>query len=71
MQKLFLEHLIGALNFYDDLAIKTLGYSPKHVMLLHEVDATVMFIDALVKELRSRGWKIISAEDAYNDKMYL
>ncbi|MFN8370905.1 MAG: hypothetical protein U0T83_09820 [Bacteriovoracaceae bacterium] len=38
-------------------------------MLLHEVDATVMFVDALVKELRKRGWKIIAA-DAYQDKIY-
>lgn len=71
VEKLFLEHLIGAVNFYDNLAVKTMGYSPKHVILLHEVDATVMFVDALVKELRSQGWKIISAEDAYKDKMYL
>ena len=27
-------------------------------------------VDALVKELRKQGWKIISAEEAYQDKMY-
>lgn len=55
VEKLFLDHLIGAANFYDNLAVKTMGYSPKHVILLHEVDATVMFVEALVKELRSQG----------------
>ncbi len=30
-----------------------------------------MFIDSLVKELRNQGWKIISVEEAYKDKMYL
>jgi len=71
VEALFLKHLIGAVGFYDDLAVKTLGYSPKHVILLHEMDATVMFIDSLVKELRKNGWKIISAKDAYQDKLYL
>lgn len=71
VRKLFLEHMIGAVNFYDDLAIKQLGYSPKHVMLLHEMDATVLFIRPLVKELRKQGWTIINAKDAYKDKIYL
>lgn len=71
VEALFLRHLLGAADFYDNLAVKTLGYSPKHVMLLHEMDATVMFVDSLVKELRKRGWKIISAEEAYQDKIYL
>lgn len=70
VQKLFLEHVVGAAQFYDDLAVKTLGYSPKHVLLLHEMDATVMFLDSLVKELRKQGWTIISAEEAYKDKLY-
>ncbi len=70
VQALFLRHMIGAVDFYDNLAVKTLGYSPKHVLLLHEMDATVMFLDSLVKELHQRGWKIISAEEAYQDKIY-
>lgn len=71
VEKLFLNHVLGAVDFYDDLAVKKLGYSPKHVILLHEVDATVMFINALVKELRKKGWTIISAKEAYEDKLYL
>lgn len=71
VEALFVSHLVGAAEFYDALAVKTLGYSPKHVLLLHEMDATVMFLEPLVKELRKRGWKIISAEEAYGDKLYL
>jgi peptidoglycan/xylan/chitin deacetylase (PgdA/CDA1 family) len=71
VEKIFLDHLLGAVEFYDDLAVKNLGYSPKHVILLHEVDATVMFVDVLVTELRQRGWKIISAKEAFGDKLYL
>ncbi|MGE4234119.1 MAG: polysaccharide deacetylase family protein [Bacteriovoracia bacterium] len=71
VRQLFLNHMLGAVDFYDDLALKTIGRSPKHVMLLHEMDATVMFIDSLVEELRKRGWTIISPEQAYKDPLYL
>lgn len=71
VEKLFLNHVIGAANFYDDLAVRTIGRSPKHVILLHEMDATVMFIDSLVKELRKQGWSIISIAEAYKDPIYL
>lgn len=71
IEKLFLNHVLGAVDFYDELSVNRLGYSPKHVILLHETDATVMFVDALVKELRRKGWTIISAKEAYSDKLYL
>jgi peptidoglycan/xylan/chitin deacetylase (PgdA/CDA1 family) len=71
VEKLFLNHVLGAVDYYDDLAVKRIGYSPKHVILLHEVDATVMFIDSLVKELKKKGWSIIPATEAYEDKLYL
>ena len=70
VQKLFLSHVIGAVDFYDDLAVKTIGRSPKHVILLHEMDATVMFLDTLVSELRAQGWRIISADEAFTDPLY-
>lgn len=70
VKALFLSHVLGAVEFYDNLAIETIGYSPKHVLLLHEMDATVMFIDSLVIELRKRGWKIIAADEAFQDQLY-
>jgi peptidoglycan-N-acetylglucosamine deacetylase len=71
VEKIFLSHLLGAVEFYDDLAVKRLGRSPKHVLLLHEVDATVLYLDSLVNNLRANGWKIISIEEAYKDPIYL
>lgn len=70
IERIFLKHLLGAVEYYDQLAVTNIGYSPKHVILLHEVDATVMFIDSFVKELRKKGWKIISANEAFEDKLY-
>ncbi|MBK7960638.1 MAG: polysaccharide deacetylase family protein [Bdellovibrionales bacterium] len=71
VEKLFLKHILSAAEFYDKLAVKNLGYSPKHVLLLHEMDGTVLYVDSLVKELRKNGWKIISAKEAYEDPLYL
>lgn len=70
VKTLFLNHVLGAADFYDDLAQKTIGRSPKHVLLLHEMDATVMFIDSLIEELRKKGWQIIPATEAYQDSLY-
>lgn len=70
VETIFIKHLIEAAEFYDQLAVKTLGYSPKHVMLLHERDVTVELLEPLVRALKQKGWTLISAEDAYKDPMY-
>lgn len=70
VEKLFVDHLLEMVKFYDELAVKNLGYSPKHVILLHEMDVTVMFIDSFTQALRKKGWNIISASEAYTDKLY-
>lgn len=70
VKKLFMNHLTGAVDFYDELAVKTLGRSPKHVLLLHEMDATVLYLEDLVAELRKRGWTIIGADEAFADPLY-
>lgn len=70
VKNIWLNHLLGAVNYYDKTAIKALGRSPKHVILLHEMDATVMFIGDLVTALRKDGWKIINPIDAYSDPIY-
>ncbi|NVK21695.1 MAG: polysaccharide deacetylase family protein [Kangiellaceae bacterium] len=67
LQRLYVETLTQAIDFYDDIAQKTLGRSPKHVLLLHENDIAAYFIDDLVAHLRQQGWEIISPEEAYQD----
>lgn len=58
---------LDAANAYDAIAIKTIGRSPAHVMLLHETDIAALFIGDLVAALRNDGWKIITADEAYAD----
>jgi len=70
VKAVFLKHILDGVEFYDKVAADTLGRSPKHIILLHDKDATVLFIDDLVRELRKRGWNIISAAEAAKDPLY-
>ncbi|MFM9865468.1 MAG: polysaccharide deacetylase family protein [Micropepsaceae bacterium] len=67
LRNVYVEVLIEAIEFYDGIAIKTLGRSPRHVLLLHENDLAVLFIGDLTAALRKRGWTIVTPEAAYAD----
>ncbi|MGV3457408.1 polysaccharide deacetylase family protein [Sphingomonas sp.] len=69
LRDLYVESHVEAAEFYDALAVKTLGRSPAHVMLLHETDIAALFIGDLVKALKARGWTIITADEAYADPL--
>ncbi len=69
LRDLYVESHVQAANFYDKLAIKTLGKSPAHVMLLHETDMAAFFIADLVAALRADGWTIITADEAYAEPL--
>jgi len=66
-RKLYVEMLYESIEFYDAIAKKSLGRSPQHVMLLHENDAAALFVGDLIANLRTKGWKIISPQQAYQD----
>lgn len=64
---LYVESHVEAAEFYDELARRTLGRSPAHVLLLHETDLAALYIGDLVAALRAHGWTIISADEAFAD----
>ncbi|GAA6138127.1 polysaccharide deacetylase family protein [Arenicella sp. 4NH20-0111] len=63
----YIEMLLSAVQFYDQLAVDTLSRSPHHVLLLHENDLAALFIGDLIEALKAQGWKIISPDEAYTD----
>lgn len=67
LKEVYIEHIYNSVLFYDDVAVKHLGRSPKHVLLLHENDLAALFLGDLIKHLKKNGWKIISPRDAYLD----
>jgi peptidoglycan-N-acetylglucosamine deacetylase len=69
LRKLYIETHVGAANFADNLARRTLGRAPAHMLLLHETDLAALYLEDLVKALRADGWTIITADVAYADPM--
>lgn len=67
LRTIYIEHITASLKFYDQIALKYLGRSPHHVLLLHENDLAAMFIDDLAEELKQTGWKFVSPAAAYSD----
>ena len=67
LRDLYVETLVDTADFYDRIAVETLGRSPVHVLLLHETDIAAMFVDDLAAGLRKAGWEIVSIDEAYRD----
>ena len=65
--QLYVETLWETIEFYDNIAKRALGRSPKHVLLLHENDIAATYVGDLVRHIRAQGWKIISPVEAYTD----
>ncbi|WP_227272639.1 polysaccharide deacetylase family protein [Roseobacter weihaiensis] len=63
----YVEVLVETVEFYDALAVETLGRHPDHVLLLHENDLAALFVENLARVLREDGWDIIPAAEAYTD----
>ncbi len=64
----YVKYLIESVEFYDEMALKVVGKSPKHVLLLHENDLASLYIKDFIMALKTKGWRVIPAEDAYTDE---
>lgn len=71
LREVYLEHICNSMLFYDAIARKHLGRSPRHVLLLHENDLAARFLGDLIDLIREKGWKIISPGEAYQDPISL
>jgi peptidoglycan/xylan/chitin deacetylase (PgdA/CDA1 family) len=67
LKDLYIQIIMESVEYYNEMANKVLGRSPKHILLLHENDLAAMYISDLVSLLRERGWKVISPQEAYAD----
>ena len=56
--------------YYDDLARKVLGRSVKHTILMHFNLLNALFLGDLLKMFKSKGWKLIDAEQAFKDPVF-
>jgi FkbM family methyltransferase len=67
LRDLHVELLLGSADFYDRMAVRAIGRSPAHVLLLHENDLNALFIADVAAAFRRSGWEIVSADEAYSD----
>lgn len=63
----YVDVLVRSAEFYDGVARRWLGRSPRHVMLLHENDLAALYIEDAAAALRANGWRIVPAERAFAD----
>lgn len=69
LRKLYVETMVGAADFADSLALKTWHRQPAQVIVLHETDIAALYIADLVAGLRKDGWRIVTADEAYADRI--
>ncbi|HLU04542.1 MAG TPA: polysaccharide deacetylase family protein, partial [Advenella sp.] len=70
LKKAYIRHLLDRADYYDGLGKKTLGYSPKHVILLHTNKLNAESLGDIISAFKAHGWKWIDAENAYADPLY-
>ncbi|MGB0513329.1 MAG: polysaccharide deacetylase family protein [Wenzhouxiangellaceae bacterium] len=67
--RFYVRMMIYAAEYYDGIAVQTLGDSPVHVLLLHENDLAALYADDLVRGFRAAGWEIVSPDTAYDNPL--
>jgi len=65
-----LAHIWDRAQFYNDLSKKILDREVKHTLLLHYNLLNSLFLEDLIAMFQSKGWKIISANEAFKDPVF-
>ncbi|HVF92515.1 MAG TPA: polysaccharide deacetylase family protein [Blastocatellia bacterium] len=66
----YLDHIRDRATYYDDLSRKVLGRSVKHTLLVHFNLLNALFLDDLLSMFENRGWKLIDADEAFEDPVF-
>jgi peptidoglycan-N-acetylglucosamine deacetylase len=67
----YLRHLYDRAQYYDGLSHQLLGRSVAHVLLLHHNLINALFLADVIQMFRDRGWRLIDAEVAFKDPVYI
>ena len=66
----YLEHLFDRANYYEQLSYELTGRHINHTLLLHHNLAAALFLDDLIAMFKSKGWNVISSDEAYKDPIF-
>lgn len=67
LKTVYLKVFSETMDFYEQLAQRSLKYSPIHVLLMHENDLNVLFLKDIIQWLRTNGYEIVDARKAFDD----
>lgn len=70
LKQAYIFHLLDRAKYYDDLAIQTLGRSPKHILLLHVRAINAAWLEDIIFSFNKQGWTLIDSDTAYQDPIY-
>jgi len=68
--KSYLEYSDAMFAFEEQLAVRTIGYEPKQILLLHGNNLEADHIGELIELLRKRGYRFITLAEALGDEAY-
>ena len=66
----YIQHLLDRAEYYDQLALTTIEYSPKHVLLLHVREINAAWLADVISAFKQQGWEFIDSDTAYQDPLY-
>jgi peptidoglycan-N-acetylglucosamine deacetylase len=67
----YIRHILNRANYYDSLAQVVFERNVKHTLLIHHSLLNALFLDDLLIALKGNGWKLIDAEEAFKDEVFL
>lgn len=66
----YLDHIWERAQFYHKLSLKVFNREIKHTLLLHHNLLNSLFLNDLMSMFQKKGWKLISAEEAFSDPAF-
>ncbi len=69
-KEFYLEHIFDRANYYENLSYKLTGRHINHTLLLHHNLTSALFLDDLIKLFKSKGWNVLSADQAFEDPIF-
>jgi peptidoglycan/xylan/chitin deacetylase (PgdA/CDA1 family) len=66
----YLAHIWDRAQYYNELSKKVLGREVKHTLLIHFNLLNALFLNDLLSMLKTKGWKLIDAKEAFNDPVF-
>lgn len=66
----YLEHMWARARYYSALAREVKGRPVKHTVLLHHSLLNSLFLNDLIENFESKGWKLTDASQVYQDPIF-